>query len=78
MAAGAAVFEKPAAAAPLPVTFGSFQKRLNFSIGNFDASDVFREGAENRTRGGCAPQQLRSSGSTPNVQGQPASPSADV
>jgi hypothetical protein len=29
---------------------------------NFGASDVFREGAENRTRGGCAPRQLRDSG----------------
>jgi hypothetical protein len=32
------------------------------SIRDFDAADVFREGAENGTRGGCAPHQLRNSG----------------
>jgi hypothetical protein len=30
------------------------------SFGNIDASDVFRGGAENSTRGGCAPHQFRS------------------
>jgi hypothetical protein len=36
------------------------------SFGNFDASTVFREGAENSTRGGCAPHQLRNSGLVPH------------